>query len=141
MDAYDFQPQWLELEVTEGEVMQNPEHSIKKLRRLSDLGIEIAIDDFGTGYSSLSYLKKLPLNKLKIDRSFIRDLPEDEDDKAIAKAIIALGRTLNMKLIAEGVETQEQRNFLLENGCDYIQGYYYAKPLESDAISALLKQK
>ncbi|SFV70243.1 diguanylate cyclase/phosphodiesterase (GGDEF & EAL domains) with PAS/PAC sensor(s) [hydrothermal vent metagenome] len=141
MEAYDFKPQWLELEVTEGEVMQNPEHSIKKLQRLSALGIEIAIDDFGTGYSSLSYLKKLPLNKLKIDQSFIRDLPKNEDDKAIVKAIIALGQNLNMKLIAEGVEAKEQRDFLLENNCNYIQGYYYAKPLKIDAIDRLLKQK
>ncbi len=139
MDTYNFKASWLELEVTEGQVMSNPEQSIKKLSRLSKLGIEIAIDDFGTGYSSLSYLKKLPLNKLKIDQSFIRDIPKSEDDIAITKAIIALGKSLNLKLIAEGVETKEQRDFIVQNRCEYIQGYYYSKPLNSEAITRLLE--
>jgi len=139
MDTYNFKASWLELEVTEGQVMSNPEQSIRKLSRLSKLGIEIAIDDFGTGYSSLSYLKKLPLNKLKIDQSFIRDIPKNEDDVAITKAIIALGKSLNLKLIAEGVETKEQRDFIVDNRCEYIQGYYYSKPLNSEAITRLLE--
>ncbi len=139
MDTYNFKASWLELEVTEGQVMSNPEQSIKKLSRLSKLGIEIAIDDFGTGYSSLSYLKKLPLSKLKIDQSFIRDIPKSEDDIAITKAIIALGKSLNLKLIAEGVETKEQRDFIVDNRCEYIQGYYYSKPLNSEAITHLLE--
>jgi EAL domain-containing protein (putative c-di-GMP-specific phosphodiesterase class I) len=141
MKKYNFQASWLELEITEGQMMQNPEQSIKKLQRLSELGIEIAIDDFGTGYSSLSYLKKLPLHKLKIDQSFIRDIPDDSDDVAITKAIIAIAKSLNLKLIAEGVETEEQRDFVVKNGCNYIQGYFYSKPLNSDDIQQLLKQK
>ncbi len=139
MDRYNFKASWLELEVTEGQVMSNPEQSIRKLSRLNKLGIEIAIDDFGTGYSSLSYLKKLPLNKLKIDQSFIRDIPKNEDDIAITKAIIALGKSLNLKLIAEGVETKEQRDFIVQNRCEYIQGYYYSKPLKSEEITGLLE--
>ena len=138
MKDYNFRSSWLELEVTEGQMMSNPEQSIKKLKRLSEMGIEIAIDDFGTGYSSLSYLKKLPLNKLKIDQSFVRDIPLDEEDVAITKAIIALGKSLNLKLIAEGVETIEQKEFLLENNCYFIQGYYYSKPIPAEDITKLL---
>jgi len=138
MNAMKFNPTWLELEVTEGQVMDNPEASIEKLKQISEMGIEIAIDDFGTGYSSLSYLKKLPLDKLKIDQSFIRDIPEDEDDMAITKAIIALGKSLNLKLIAEGVETKAQKDFLIESGCDMIQGYYYSRPLPVNEITELL---
>jgi len=141
MKELDFQASWLELEVTEGQVMYNPESSIRKLKQLSEIGIEIAIDDFGTGYSSLSYLKKLPLDKLKIDQSFIRDIPKDEDDMAITKAIIALGKSLNLTLIAEGVETQAQKNFILENDCELIQGYYYSKPLPSEEIEKLLRDQ
>lgn len=139
MKELNFKAQWLELEVTEGQVMDNPEHSIRKLHQINSMGIEIAIDDFGTGYSSLSYLKKLPLNKLKIDQSFVRDIPQDEDDVAITKAIIALGKSLNFKLIAEGVETQEQKDFMIENGCDLMQGYFFSKPLPAKEITQLLK--
>ena len=135
-----FEPTWLELEVTEGQVMSNPENSIIKLHKLHSLGIEIAIDDFGTGYSSLSYLKKLPLDKLKIDQSFVRDIPVDEDDMAITKAIIALGKSLNLKLIAEGVETEEQKDFLIENGCELVQGYLFSRPLPADAMEELLQE-
>jgi diguanylate cyclase (GGDEF)-like protein/PAS domain S-box-containing protein len=138
MQETDFDSSWLELEVTEGQMMSNPEHSIKKLKRLSEMGIEIAIDDFGTGYSSLSYLKKLPLNKLKIDQSFVRDIPDDDEDVAITKAIIALGESLNLRLIAEGVETKEQKEFLLQNNCHFIQGYYYSKPIPAKEITELL---
>ena len=140
MKACDFDPLWLELEITEGEMMKNPEQSIKKLKRLSKLGIEIAIDDFGTGYSSLSYLKKLPLHKLKIDQSFIRDIPDDSDDVAITKAIIAIAKSLNLKLIAEGVETQAQKEFVVKHQCNLIQGYLYSKPLNKSEMEKLLKQ-
>jgi EAL domain-containing protein (putative c-di-GMP-specific phosphodiesterase class I) len=140
MQSLNFKPTWLELEVTEGEVMNNPELSISKLNKLHDLGIEIAIDDFGTGYSSLSYLKKLPLDKLKIDQSFVRELPIDEDDVAITKAIIALGKSLKLKLIAEGVETQEQKEFLVKNGCEYIQGYLYSRPIPATEMEILLQK-
>ena len=136
----NFDISWLELEVTEGQVMKNPEHSIKKLNRLNNMGISIAIDDFGTGYSSLSYLKKLPVNKLKIDRSFIEDIPDDEDDIAITKAIIAIAKSLHLSIIAEGVETQEQKEFMLANNCKKIQGYYYSQPLDRDNMQKLLEK-
>ncbi len=138
MKSLNFQASWLELEVTEGQVMKNPIAAIKKLQEISDMGIDLAIDDFGTGYSSLAYLKKLPLNKLKIDRGFVKDIPDDEDDIAITKAIIALGSSLNLKLIAEGVETQSQRDFLVEHGCENIQGYFYARPMPAEEIEELL---
>jgi EAL domain-containing protein (putative c-di-GMP-specific phosphodiesterase class I) len=141
MQKSNFSASWLELEVTEGQMMKHPEQSIKKLQRLSDMGIEIAIDDFGTGYSSLSYLKKLPLHKLKIDQSFIRDIPEDSDDVAITKAIIAIAKSLNLKLIAEGVETEAQKKFVVEHECNYIQGYYYSKPIDTIEMEKLLKQR
>ena len=141
MNSLQFRPQWLELEVTEGQIMNNPDTSIAKLNQISDLGISLAIDDFGTGYSSLAYLKKLPLDKLKIDQSFIRDVDVDEDDAAITRAIIALGKSLNMKLIAEGVETVDQKDFLVKNGCNNIQGYLYAKPMSADKITKLLKDQ
>ncbi len=130
--------EWLELEVTEGQIMTNPEDAIKVLTEVSTLGIELAIDDFGTGYSSLSYLKKLPINKLKIDQSFVKDLPDDEDI-GITKAIIALTQGLNLKVIAEGVETEEQKEFLVKNGCTNIQGYFYSKPIPADELELYLK--
>ena len=131
--------EWLELEVTEGQIMANPEEGIKILSKISSLGIELAVDDFGTGYSSLAYLKRLPINKLKIDQAFVRDLPEDEEDVAIAKAVIALATSLNLNIIAEGVETKEQKDFLVENGCKNIQGYYYSKPIPANEIEVMLK--
>ena len=140
MQQHHFDPLWLELEITEGQMMQNPEQSVKKLKRLSKLGIEIAIDDFGTGYSSLSYLKKLPLHKLKIDKSFIDDIPDDSDDIAITKAIIAIAKSLNLKLIAEGVETQEQKSFLIKHECKLIQGYLYSKPINAKEMQKLLSE-
>ncbi len=138
-------PSALELEITESDIMRNPERAIKKLEEIHSLGIRISIDDFGTGYSSLAYLKRFPIDKLKIDQSFVRDIPEDEEGCGIVKAVIALGKTLGMTLIAEGVEQEAQKNFLLENGCSMVQGYYYAKPLcASDAeyyLQAFSKNK
>jgi len=128
-------------EITETQIMRNPEKSIQKLKELSELGIKFSVDDFGTGHSSLSYLKKLPISKLKIDRSFIMEIPGDEDDKEITKTIIAMAKNLNLNVIAEGVETQEQKNFLLENGCHEIQGYFYHKPSPSQEIEKILKDK
>jgi diguanylate cyclase (GGDEF)-like protein len=128
----------IELEVTEGQIMHNPDKSIDILRQISELGISIAIDDFGTGYSSLSYLKKFPINKLKIDKSFIDGLPTDNEDAAITKAIINLCLSLNLKVIAEGVETQEQQDFLRDNGCRFVQGYYYSHPIPIEEMSKLL---
>lgn len=119
----------LGLEVTEGFVMGASKHAVDTLLKLRDLGIELAIDDFGTGYSSLSYLKSLPINKLKIDQSFIRDIPVDSNDMAIAEAVIAMGKALNMEVIAEGVEKELQAEFLRSKGCKEAQGYLYGKPL------------
>jgi len=130
-------PQYLELELTEGQIMTNPHEAIKTLQQINALGVTLAIDDFGTGYSSLSYLKKFPLSKLKIDKSFINDLPIDEEDASITKAIIALAKSLKLDVIAEGVETEEQKDFLLKNGCNNIQGYFYAKPLPSHEFEKL----
>ena len=140
MQNTGFQPEWLELEVTEGEVMNKPEETIVKLSQINQLGISIAIDDFGTGYSSLSYLKRFPINKLKIDQSFVRDIPNDGEDVAIVKAIIALAESLNLDLLAEGVETTVQKEFLLISGCKNIQGYYYAKPMPSDEMKRYIQK-
>jgi len=132
-------PEWLELEVTEGEIMKNPQNAIEVLNKISQLGIELAVDDFGTGYSSLSYLKRLPIDKLKIDKSFVDGLPYDDEDVSIARAIIALATSLKLSVIAEGVETLEQKEFLVQNGCVNIQGYYYSKPVSAAEMEKILK--
>jgi len=142
MHELKFNPKWLELEITESQVMQKPKESIIKLQQISQMGIKISIDDFGTGYSSLEYLKRLPVNKIKIDKSFIQGIPQDKEDVAIVKAIIALSKSLELNFIAEGVETEEQRDLLFEYGCETIQGFYYYKPLSPDEIvKILLKDK
>jgi len=132
------QPEWIELEITENYVMDNPEQAIRTLQKLQDMGIEIAIDDFGTGYSSLSYLKRLPVNKLKIDQSFVRDIVEDEDDRIIIKSTIALAKNMKLGIIAEGVETIEQKDYILEQGCELIQGYYFSPPVAEQKMTQLL---
>jgi len=121
----------LEIELTESSIMDNTSSSIKKLAQLKALGVHTSIDDFGTGYSSMSYLKQLPIDKLKIDKSFIDALPDDQHNMAITTAIIELARQFNLLTIAEGVEEQAQRNTLKTLGCHFIQGYYYYKPLTS----------
>lgn len=125
----------LELEITESILMDDTDLAVTTLNSLSELGITLAIDDFGTGYSSLSYLKRFPLNVLKIDRTFVRDVNIDEDDAAIVEAIIAMSRRLNLKVIAEGVETDEQLQFLENNHCDRVQGYFFSKPLSIEEFS------
>jgi EAL domain-containing protein (putative c-di-GMP-specific phosphodiesterase class I) len=102
--------------------------------------VRLAIDDFGTGYSSLAQLKRFPIDTLKVDRSFIRELPADQEDKAIAKAIIAMGKSLNLNVVAEGVETAEQQQFLREHACDQMQGYYFSRPVPAADFEALLRQ-
>jgi len=131
--------QWLELEVTEGQLMKDSNAAIEILNQIKELGISLAIDDFGTGYSSLSQLKRLPINKLKIDQSFIRDLPFDEEDAVISKTIISLAKNMGLTVIAEGVETEQQKDFLLQNGCHYIQGFYYSKPIVASELEKKLK--
>ena len=131
-------PTDLEIEITEGLIMKHSLHVTSTLNAIRALGISISVDDFGTGYSSLSYLKRLPIDKLKIDRSFVKDLPHDKDDIAIVKTIIALANNLSLELIAEGVETKEQRDFLLSEGCPNIQGYFYSKPLKVDECREFL---
>jgi diguanylate cyclase (GGDEF)-like protein/PAS domain S-box-containing protein len=138
IDESKCKPQWIELEVTEGQIMSNPEEAIEILTKISNLGIELAVDDFGTGYSSLAYLKKLPIDKLKIDQTFIKDLPDDDEDVAITKAVIALAKSLKLNIIAEGVEKKEQRDFIVENGCQNIQGYFYSRPVPADEMEYLL---
>lgn len=130
----------LELEVTETLVMSEASKAIQQLNLLREIGITVAIDDFGTGYSSLSNLKQLPIHKLKIDRSFVMDTPQDSDDVAITTAIVAMGKSLGLTVIAEGVETQEQVTFLSETGCDEAQGYHYSKPVPPEQISDFIKQ-
>ena len=126
--------QYLSLEVTEGFIMHDHEKSIKVLSQLRDLGINLAIDDFGTGYSSLSYLKHLPINKLKIDRSFIHNITSDYQDRAIVKTIVSLAKSLHLEVLAEGVETKQQYEFLKQLSCNEIQGYFYAPPLPVDEV-------
>ncbi len=124
----------LDLEITENFVIRQPELTVSKLTQLRERGISLSMDDFGTGYSSLSYLKRLPIDTLKIDQSFVRDIGQDRDDEAIVKAIIVMCRSLGIGVLAEGVETSEQRDFLLKHGCSRIQGYYYSRPLDPPAL-------
>lgn len=133
--------EWLELEITEDFILKKTKHAISTLQKLRDLGISLAIDDFGTGYSSLSYLKQLPVNKLKIDRSFVSDISNDMEDAALVQAIIAMGKSLRLKLIAEGVENGSHEIFLAAHGCEYAQGYYYSKPVSAQDIEKMLVDK
>ena len=130
----------IELEITEREIMQDVEENLKTLNLLKSMGFKISIDDFGTGYSSLSYLKKLPIDLLKIDISFIRDIPEDMNDVVITKTIINMTHNLGLKTIAEGIEREEQLYFLKDEGCDYGQGYYFSKPLPEKEFIELIKK-
>lgn len=132
LQKYDFDPAKLNVEITEQSIMKNPDESVRVLKKIRELGIGVNIDDFGTGYSSLSYLKKLPIDKLKIDKSFIDGIPFDQDDVKITKTIINLSKEFNLRIVAEGVENKVQRDFLIENGCDYIQGYYYSPPVSAE---------
>jgi diguanylate cyclase (GGDEF)-like protein/PAS domain S-box-containing protein len=126
----------LELEITESMMMENPERAAETLQEIKDMGVHVSIDDFGTGYSSLARLKKFPIESVKIDRSFIRDIAIDPDDAAIVSAVIAMAHSLRLNVIAEGVETKEQVKFLRERGCDEIQGFYFSRPVEASEITS-----
>ena len=139
IEVYNFDVAWLELEITETEVMKNTDSVIGILEELHRRGISIAIDDFGTGYSSLAQLKRLPITTLKIDKSFILDIPHDEDAVAIVQTILALSKSLHLKVVAEGIENEVQKDFLLSKGCTIGQGYYYSEPLSTEEMEKFLK--
>ncbi|UXL40477.1 EAL domain-containing protein [Pseudomonas fragi] len=139
LKAHQLEPQWLEVELTEGSLMENTPHTIASLLTLRDIGVKISIDDFGTGYSSLAYLSRFPIDKLKIDIAFIREVTFNPQDAAIARTIIELAHSLNLQVIAEGVETREQLAFLTDNGCDQVQGYLFCRPLPARELEALLR--
>lgn len=132
-------PHCLELELTESALAERPEAMRQVLQRLQALGVRIAVDDFGTGYSSLAHLKRFPIDALKIDQGFIRDIPSSADDMAISATIIAMGRSLGLTVLAEGVETPEQLAFLRARGCDSYQGYLCSRPVPAEQFGALLQ--
>jgi len=136
---YGVDPHLLELEITESAAMHDAKATSATLHKLKALGVHIAIDDFGTGYSSLSYLKRFPIDALKIDRSFVTDLPGNENDASIAQAVITMAHALRLKVIAEGVENEVQLEFLAANGCDEMQGYFFSRPLPVDDCTQLLR--
>jgi len=132
-------PAQLELEVTESVIMHDAQSVVANLQAFRNMGVKLSVDDFGTGYSSLSYLKRFPVDRLKIDQSFVRDISTDADDVAIAQAVITLGHTMNLRVIAEGVETLEQLAFLRANQCDEMQGYLFGKPVPAHEFGKLLE--
>lgn len=132
-------PHYLELELTESMLMENAAGTRQILQQLRQIGVRLAIDDFGTGYSSLSYLKYFPINKLKIDKSFVGGLPDNRDDAAIAEAIVGLSRSLGLQVLAEGVETKAQRDCLERLKCHHMQGYFFSRPVEAQHIAQLLQ--
>jgi diguanylate cyclase (GGDEF)-like protein/PAS domain S-box-containing protein len=138
LEESGLEARYLELELTESMIMEDVQQAVETMHRLEQLGVHLAIDDFGTGYSSLSALKRFPVDRLKIDRSFVKDLPADTDDAAIARAVISLAHSLQLRVIAEGVETREQIDFLRAAGCDEIQGYYLSRPIDARALQAIL---
>ncbi len=138
--ASGLQPRCLELELTESILIEHSETTLAALRELSGMGIQLAIDDFGTGYSSLSYLTRFPIDTLKVDRSFVHDIATDPDDAAIVQAVIVMAHSLGLTVVAEGVETKDQLDFLRRNRCDEIQGYYFSRPLASEAFALLLEE-
>jgi diguanylate cyclase (GGDEF)-like protein len=138
IEFFKVDPTTIKIELTEGIIMDKPDEAIAKLDRLKELGVKISIDDFGTGYSSLSYLRRLPIDQFKIDRSFVKDIGESHSDEEITAAMIAMGQALNIEIIAEGVETKAQLEFLSGKGCFFIQGFYYSKPKPQNEITAIM---
>src|SRR5208337_4824638 len=134
-------PATLELELTESILMDNAESAVNMLKELKALGVNLAIDDFGTGFSSLAYLKHFPIDRLKIDQLFIRNITTDANDASISEAIIALAHSLRMDVIAEGVETKEQKEFLAARDCFEMQGYYFCRPVPAEKIGHMLENR
>jgi EAL domain-containing protein (putative c-di-GMP-specific phosphodiesterase class I) len=134
-------PAQLELEVTETAILQNDDVTRLALRELDDMGVGLCLDDFGTGYSSLSYLRRFPIHRVKIDRSFVGDITADPDDAAITSAILAMAQSLRLPVVAEGVETLEQAEFLRERGCDELQGYLFSKPVPPNEFVRFLERE
>ena len=141
LKAAGVKPERFELEITESMVMQNPDRATRLMDELREIGIRLAIDDFGTGYSSLAYLKQFPVHTLKVDQSFVRDLPHNRDDVAITRAVIAMAHSLKMNVIAEGVEREEQLTLLEAEGCDEFQGFYCSRALPEDELIAFLRNR
>jgi EAL domain-containing protein (putative c-di-GMP-specific phosphodiesterase class I) len=140
LDQTGLDPKLVELELTESLSMEDPENTVGILASLKEMGVGLAIDDFGTGYSNLSYLKRFPVDRLKLDQSFVRDLTSDPDDLAIARAVISMAHSLRLSVIAEGVETEGQLAILAQNGCDEVQGYFFSRPVDADACAKQLKE-
>jgi EAL domain-containing protein (putative c-di-GMP-specific phosphodiesterase class I) len=140
LESTGLDPRLLELELTESIVMEDPVASARRLNQIRDLGVSISIDDFGTGYSSLSYLRQFPIDVLKIDRSFVRDVNVDPHNAAIVTAILAMARQLQIKVVAEGIETYEQQQFLAAHGCELGQGYFFSKPLPAAECEKLFEK-
>ncbi|MEX0616093.1 MAG: EAL domain-containing protein, partial [Methylophaga sp.] len=132
LQQLDLDSSLITLEITEGVLLQRSPESRDLLRNLRNYGVKISIDDFGTGYSSLAYLKQLEVDSLKIDKSFVRDLETDDNDRAIIEAIVVMAKRLDIGVVAEGVETASQKAILTDKGCDWLQGFYYSQPLPSD---------
>jgi EAL domain-containing protein (putative c-di-GMP-specific phosphodiesterase class I) len=139
LDEAELEARYLEVEITESLVMSDVGRTIETLEALKSLGVHLSIDDFGTGYSSLAYLKRFPIDTLKIDRSFVRDINADPEDAAIVEAIILLARSLGRSVVAEGVEDESQLRFLMRHRCDLVQGYLFSRALAPEALAACLE--
>jgi EAL domain-containing protein (putative c-di-GMP-specific phosphodiesterase class I) len=140
LHRHGISPTMIELELTESMLMHDPAQATRTLGKLKHTGVRLSVDDFGTGYSSLAYLKQFPLDTLKIDRAFIKSIPHDPNDVAIALAIVNLAHNLNLDVVAEGVETDAQARFLIEQGCDILQGFCFSRPVDADAFTTLLEK-
>ena len=141
LESTGLSPDCLKLEVTESGIMKDPEQAVAKMKILRAKGIRFSIDDFGTGYSSLSYLKRFPIDTLKIDRSFVTDCSTNKDDQEIIKTIISMAQSLNLETVAEGVETEEQLDFLIRQGCHIMQGYYFDQPMPANKFEKILQTR
>lgn len=141
LNEVQLDPSYLEVELTESAVMLDPEESVAILEQLSRMGVLVSVDDFGTGYSSMSYLRRFPIDKLKIDRGFISDVMTRPDDASIVRAIVSLAHNLRLKVVAEGVETQDQLEFLKSLGCDQYQGFHFSTPVSADAFEQMLRKQ